>query len=130
MKTSRTKILLIGVLVLAVGGYLGVTYLRRPQPSFQEAVAFVRSVHAFVEARTQHGLSLPPSVQLRELVDAGYITPNTARRFDGSEVTIPRSRSDPQSLEGAPQQVLICLRLPDGRETVMTADGSIHQSAR
>ena len=128
--TRHTKIGIVGALVVAVGGYLGVTYLRRPQPSFREAVSFVRSVHAFAEARSRREPSLPPSIQLRELVDGGYITADTARRFAGSEVTFPRSPSDPQPLERAPQQVLISLRLPDGRETVMTADGSIHQSPR
>src|SRR5687767_6650650 len=53
-----------------------------------------------------------------------------ARRFDGTQLTFPRSPSDPQPLEQAPQQVLISLRLPDGRKTVMTADRSIHQSAK
>jgi hypothetical protein len=130
MKTSRTGILLVAAIVAVVAGYLGVTYLRRPQPSFKEAVTLVRSVHAFVEARAQAGSQIPPSIQLRELVAGGYITSEAARRFDGAQVTFPRSPSDPQPLEQAPQQVLISLRLSDGRETVMTADGSIHQSAR
>lgn len=130
MKTSRLKTLLIVAVFVAVGGCFLVAYLRRPQPSFQETVAFVRSVHAFVETRKQHGTSLPSSVQLRELVDAGCIGPDMARRFDGSEVTFPRVPSESQPLGLAPQQVLVNLRLPDGREIVMTADGSIHQLAK
>lgn len=130
MKTLRTGIFSVAAVVAVAGGYLGFTYLHRPQPSFKEAVAFVRSVHAFVEARTQRGSPPPALVQLRELLDGGYITQDMARRFDGSEITFPRSPSAPQPLERAQQQVLISLRLPDGRQTVMTADGSIHQSSR
>ena len=127
MKAIRTKILLVVAVVAAVGGYIGFRYLQRPQPSFKEAVAFIRAVHAFVEARPQHGPALPASVQLRELVDGGYISPDMARRFDGSDVTLPGRRPEPQSLERAEEEVLIRVRLRDGRETVMTADGSIHQ---
>ena len=113
-----------------LAGSLGVSYLRRPQPSFKEAIALVRSVHAFVEARTQAGAQIPSSIELGELVASGYITSEAARRFEGSLVTFPGNPSAPQSLDQALQQVLISLRLPDGRKTVMTADGSIHLSPR
>lgn len=133
LKTSRTGMLLVVALVAIVGAMLALLNVRRPQPSFKEAVAFVRSIHAFVESRTQQGAPPPLSVQLRELVDGGYITPQMARRFEGAQITLPTlptGPSEPQPLERAMQQVLISLRLPDGRKTVMTADGSIHQSAR
>ncbi len=118
---------MVAAILAGVACYLGITYLHRPQPSFKEAVALVRSVHAFVEARTQVASPIPLSIQLRELVAGGYITSEVARRFDGAQVTFPRSPSDPQPLEQALEQVLISLRLSDGRETFMTADGSIHE---
>jgi len=129
MKKSHSKVYAVAVLIAAVGGYLVLTYLHRPQPSFKEAVVFVRSVYPFVAARLQHGSPLPPSVPLSELVDGGYITPDMARRFGRSDVTFPSPppTQTPLPLERAPEQVLISLRLPDGRKTVMTADGSIHQ---
>ena len=99
MKASCTGILIVAAVVVVVVDYAGLTYFHRPQPLFKEAVAFVRSVHAFVEARTQRESPLPPSVHLRELVGGGGIAPNMARRFDGSEITFPRTSSDPVSLE-------------------------------
>ena len=125
MSNSRTKMLPVVALAAVIVSYLAFTYLRRPQPSSKETVAFVRSVHSFVEARTRQGSPLPPLVQLSELVDGGYITSDMARRFDGSRITFPPGPSNSQPLESTPQQVLIHLRLPDGRETVMTADGSL-----
>ena len=130
MSNSRKKFLLVAAIAALVVSYLGFAYLRRAQPSFNEAVAFVRSVYKLVEAYTQRGSPLPSSVSVRELVDGGYITPKMARRFAGAQVVLPHLPTQPQLLESAPQQVLISLRLPDGRETVMTADGSIHQIPR
>jgi hypothetical protein len=131
MKKSQTEVVVAVALIAVISGYLVFTYLQRPQPSFKEAVAFVRSVYPLVEARMQRGSSLPPSVPLSELVRGGYITLETARRFEGSEITFPANNSsEPISFERAAEEVLIRLRLRDGRQTVMMADGSIHQLPR
>jgi hypothetical protein len=122
MKKSRTKILLSVAVVTLIGGYLALTYLQRPQPSFKEAVTFVRSVDAFVEARAQRGQQRPPSVQLRDLVDGGFVTQSTARRFDGSEIAVLQTPN-----EGRPQDMLVRLRLRDGRLIALLADGSVQQ---
>jgi hypothetical protein len=128
MKKSHTKAWVTAALIAAVTGYVAFTYFQRPQPSFNEAIAFVRSVYPLVEARMQRGSPLPPSVPLSELARDGYITPETVRRFVGSELTFPtQSYSGPVSFERATEGVLISLRQRDGRRTVMTADGSIHQ---
>ena len=130
MSNSRTKFALVVTFAIVAGGYLVLGYVRRARPSFNEAVAFVRSVHMFVESRTQQGSRPSASVQLRELIDGGYITPEMARRFDGSQVEFPPGPLQPQPFESALQEVLISLRLPDGREIVMSVDGSVHQSPR
>jgi len=73
--TRRRAANVLVALIAAASGYLVFAYLQRPQPSFKEAVAFLRSVYPFVEPHRQ--------------------------------------------------RVLISLRLRDGRETVMSIDGSI-----
>ena len=112
-------------LIAAVGSFLLFTYLR-PQPSYKDSVAFVRSVQEFVESHERRGSPLPASVSLHDLVNEGYITPNMARLFKGAEVTFPHRSSASVPLKQAPEEVLIKLRQRDGRETVMTADGSVH----
>jgi hypothetical protein len=131
MKKSQIEVFGAVALIAAVSGYLVFTYLQRPQPSFKESVAFVQSVYALVETRMHRGSLLPPSVPISELVHGGYITLETARRFEGSEITFPANKfSEPVSFDRAGEGVLICLRLRDGRQTAMMADGSIQQLPR
>jgi hypothetical protein len=129
------SLFVIAAVVTMICGYLLFVYLQRPQPSFKETVTFIRSVHAFVEARTQKGQPLPASVQLRELVDSGHITSDVARRFDGSDVTFPRRADvsrpqEPLPLKSAAEEILIRVRLHDGREITMSSDGSIQRLPR
>jgi hypothetical protein len=106
----------------AIGGYLFFAYLQRPQPSLQEAAAFVRLVDSFVVARTRRGQPCPASVQLRDLVEGGFVTQSTAQRFDGSEIVVSQTRD-----ERRPQDMLVRLRLRDGHLIALLVDGSVQQ---
>ena len=125
MKKSRGKVLVTALIVAVIGGYLLFTYLNRTQPSFKEAVTFVRAVDAFADASSQRGQPRPTSVQLRDLIGGGYITPNVGRRFHGSEITLLEMPN-----EGRPQDMLVRLRLRDGRLIASFADGSVQQLPR
>ena len=131
MKNRGVKVLIVTVSLVVVGAFVLVGYMRCPQPSFAEAVQFIRKLSAFSNARAQRGQPPAGSVELRELVDGGFITARDARRFDGSTITFSRTAElgTPQDAF-RPQEPLIRVQLRDGRKIVMSVDGSAELLAR
>jgi hypothetical protein len=131
MKKRGVKVLIVTVALVVVGAFVLVGYMRRPQPSFAEAVQFIRKLGAFNNARAQRGQPPAASVELRELVEGGYITAKDARRFGGSTITFSSAaKLDTPQDAFRPQEPLIRVQLRDGRKIVMSVDGSAELLAR
>jgi hypothetical protein len=119
MNPSRAT---LSILLLILGGLILLNYLQRPQPSVAEAVRFISVLQKFSQDRVQRGQMPPASVQLDELVGAGYITAKDARHFVGSAISFSAGAS-----EANPRTILIRLWLRDDRQFVLLGDGSIRQ---
>jgi len=91
----------------------------------KDAAKLVAAVRAFSRDKTAAGQALPTSVSLRELIGGGYIAASEVRAFDGMEVAISLAVD-----ETRPQEILIRVRLPDGRVIASLADGSAQQLPR
>lgn len=104
-------------------------YGQHQGPTSAEVIEFVRAAHAFSEVHKQEGHPL----QVSQLLEGGYITADTARRFAGAFVTIPArigATPTPEPLALSQSEELVRVRLPDRREAIMFADGSIRQTSR
>jgi hypothetical protein len=125
--SKTAKVVLAAVSSLALAVVLLASYGRRPQPSRLELREFMGSVQKVAEARRERGQPSLGSVSVPALVEGGHITDAQAKLFKGAEVTFRDHSSDgPASLELAATHVLFSVKLRDGREAQMTADGSIH----
>ncbi len=68
---------------------------------------------------------MPASLNLGDLIRGGYIGTNDIPRFDGGDVTFYPNVGILDA-----KAVLVQVRMPDGRQIVVLADGSIQQSPR
>jgi len=95
--------------------------LAAPAAGFSErAEAHFRDAGAFSRDLIACGQPLPPTVSLRELVSGAYIAAGDLRAFDGMDVPISLTAG-----EARPREILIRVRMPDGRVAALLADGSV-----
>jgi len=107
---------------MVLAGLILLVYARRPRPSFAEAARFISVLHRFSQDQVQRGQEPPASVQVDELISAGYITAKDARHFAGADISFSAGASDSN-----PRKVLISLKLRDGRWVMLLGDGSVQQ---
>ncbi len=138
IRSFRPPRLLILLLVLA--GLILLVYMQRPRPSFAEAARFITVLQRFSQDQLQRG-NIPESIQIDELISAGYITAKDAQPFVGADISCDGyiAAKGLRLLEGAdsslppgawkanPRTILISLRLRDGRMVRLLGDGSIQQ---
>ena len=115
----------VGIVILAVLSFALEAYWERKQPVFQDAPKLIAALQAYSRDRFIHGMKIPASISLNDLVSAGYLTTNDVRAFDGIEVTITTSANGTNS-----QNVLIHARMPDGSVVTLLQDGSVQQESR
>lgn len=112
----------VAVFVVAVAVaslvYLGYSGRSTAQVNSLKLLAASR---AYAESFRSRGMTVPATVDVKELISRGLVTEADVSGFAGMEVTINllADNSDPKS-------VLILARLPDGREFVTLTDGSVH----
>jgi len=80
------------------------------------------AVQEFSQDQKAHGRTLPASVSLQELVNGGHVSVKDVRAFDGLDLMISLTADATR-----PQDILIRVRLPDGRLLAGLADGSAGQ---
>jgi hypothetical protein len=102
-----------------------VFHWQRSPPVVKDALKLTAAVQAFSQDLASRRKPLPASVSLRELINGGYLATNDVHSFDGMDVTISLSAS-----EASPQSILIHVRMPDGSQIVLMADGSVQQLAK
>ena len=87
-----------------------------------DAPKIFAAAKSYAAGLTAQGARIPASVSLKVLIDRGLLTEADVRGFAGLEVSVSLSAN-----ESRPQEVLVRARLPDGREIVALADGSVQQ---
>jgi len=112
-------------LLLALTTILSVALLFywKRQPVLRDPAKILTALQAYARDQKAHGHALPPSVSLQELIAGGYITGNDVGAFEGMDVTIALSVD-----ETRPQDILMRVRMPDGRVVILHADGSAEQA--
>ncbi|MHB9008863.1 MAG: hypothetical protein ACYDC1_18285 [Limisphaerales bacterium] len=123
---KRTLPLVLGAFVAVfVLAALFKQIVHRPEPGRVDAARLFAATQAYRQDLQQQGVTLPPTVNLQELLRRGLLQPDDVRGFDGVEVAISLTAD-----ESRPQEVLLRARLPKGDELVVLADGSVQQLNR
>jgi len=115
----------VGIVVLAVLSFALESYWERKQPVFQDAPKLMKALQAYSRDRFIHGMKIPSSISLNDLVASGYLTTNDVRAFEGIEVTITTASNETNA-----QNVLVHARLPDGSVVTLLQDGSVQQQSQ
>jgi len=85
----------------------------------------VSAARTYAHDLEKKGLPVPASVDLKELVAKDLLSRVEVKGFDGMEVTISLIAN-----ETRPNESLIRVRMKDGTEVALMADGSIQQFSR
>ena len=92
------------------------------QPTLSGCPKLVAAIKSYSLDHTSHGQPLPASLTLQDLVNGGYIDTNDSIGLDGAN-----TRFYPIAKERDPKAILVQMRMSDGRQIVLLADGSIQQ---
>jgi len=87
-----------------------------------DAEKIVVAAKTYANDLKEKGMTIPSSVDMRELVAKGLLSHENVKCFDGMEVTISLIAD-----ETRPNESLIRVRMKDGMEVALMADGSIQQ---
>lgn len=115
--TKRISIavaVMTGLIVVAAAGYL---FLGSSSPSPVNGFMIIAAAHNYTHALVQRHVLVPQSVPLQTLVDQGLLKPDDIGAFQGLEATIFLTAPT----NGPP--VLMRVRMPDGTDYVLLADG-------
>ena len=113
--------------VVAIAALVSVTLTgcsEARKPVFDSAPKLIAAAQAFVRDHQAGEQPLPPTVSLRELLEAGYLEANEVRAFEGMEIEISLATE-----AGNLQQILVSAQLPDGSKIALLGDGSVQQIA-
>jgi hypothetical protein len=115
-----------GALVILMIAF-GVYYVRThsDHPGMPEYAAVLRAAAAYSQQLTAQGLPAPQSASLEDLTRRGLVRQSEVGAFQGLGVTISLKPGAAQ-----PQDTLMTVTFPDGRELVALGDGSIQQRAK
>jgi hypothetical protein len=105
----------------------GVNYVRThsPHPGMGEYRKVLAAASEYSHRLKAQGLAVPASVTLEELIKRGVLREGDVGGFDGLQVSISLKPD-----ETHPQDALMSVSFPDGREVVALEDGSIQQRGR
>jgi len=109
------------IIAIAAGAVIGLIYLTvfRPLGQFDAAKIFTAAQN-YTRTLRENNLPIPPTVNLKTLIERRFLRAEDAKGFDGLDVTI--------SLLGNPnnpQDVLMRVHFPDGQDMVVLRDGSV-----
>ena len=120
MRKTLTTIAVLALLIVAGSMYYIVSSSR--DLGHVDAPKIFTAAKRYAAGLTAQGVPIPESVSLEVLIDRGLLTEADVSGFAGLEVSVSLSANESQ-----PQEVLVRARLPDGREIVALADGSVQQ---
>jgi len=119
----RRLIVIFGFLIV-VAALVSVALISHWQRSqtFKGLPRLAAAEQRYLRDHVSRGQPEPASVTLRDLVSNGYISTNDVRAFEGMEVIFY-----PTASNNDPQAILVRVRISDGSQVVMLADGSVQQ---
>ncbi len=120
MKKILTALAVLTLLIVAGSMYYFVSSSR--DLGHVDALKIFAAAKSYAAGLTTQGVPIPASVSLKVLIDRGLLSEADVSGFAGLEVSVSLSAN-----ESRPQEVLVRARLPDGREIVALADGSVQQ---
>jgi len=121
VKLRHLMVLLVaGIAILALLSLALEWYWKRNQPVFNDAPKLVAALQAFSRDRFIHGMRLPSTVSLSELVAGGYLSTNDVHAFEGIEVTFSNVTNSQN-----PREIMVRARLPDGSVLTLMEDGTV-----
>jgi hypothetical protein len=113
---------------VAIIAFFGWVFFLSNSPSATEKVNGVRIVaaaQAYTHALKAAKTPIPVSVQLDELVSRGLLRPADVAAFHGLDAAVLLTGPDL-----GPKTVLMRVRLPDGTDLELLADGTVQQKTR
>ena len=97
----------------------------RPVPSRVNDAKIFSAAQTYAHDLRAHGLPVPATVALQDLLAKGLLTPADAGDFVGMDVTVSLTAS-----EQHPTDVLMRVRMKDGSQFVALTDGSVQELPR
>lgn len=91
-------------------------------PGTYEYAAVLKAAAQYGQQLKAQGLPIPDSVSLEELGTKGPLAPSVARSFEGLRVTVSLKPA-----AAGPQDTLMSVVFPDGKELAALGDGSIQE---
>ena len=118
----RRLILIVGLLVAvaALASWLLVSHWEHSDQTFKILPKLAAAEQSYVRDHASRGQPLPASVTLQDLLSGGYVTTDEVRSLAGADVVFY-----PTVTEATPQAILVRVRMPDGTEMAVLADGSV-----
>ncbi len=110
---------IVGVAILIAVIYTNAVTATAPQMTPQNAVNIIKAARALTHDLRANSKPIPVSVGLSNLVAAKYLDPADAAPFEGLETTLYLVTTN-----NSPQAVLLRIRMADGSQTLLLADGS------
>jgi hypothetical protein len=115
----------VGVAIMAVGAGIYLAIPASAPPPKIDGLKITGATIAYTRALIAHKQPIPKAVSLNELVVQGFLKPADVAAFQGMEATLSLV-SDASN----PQYILMRVRMPDGSDFVLLADGTTKQIAR
>ncbi len=124
MKPRQFIVLVLFLVVIGIGAYvaLPVWWKPPPPPPPIDAARLIAAVQAYSRDKKDEVKPIPGSLTLGELVAAGYLHTNEVVAFEGAEVTFLLDADLTR-----PREVIIRVRLRDGTQLVLLANGTAQQ---
>jgi hypothetical protein len=115
----------VAVAIMVVGGGIYLLLPTEAPPGNIDGHKIATAAGLYTRDLVLHKQPIPTSVSLNELVTRGYLKPADIAPFQGMETTLSLVSSDSN-----PHFVLMRVKMPDGSEFELLADGSMKQLAR
>jgi hypothetical protein len=111
------------VAIMVAAGLVYVFVASKETGAKFNGAAIVAAARDYTRGLRLNKQPVPQSVTLEELVALHYLTPEQVEAFRGLKATIQLSTDD-----RGPKAVLMRVRMPDGEEVKLLADGSVQEA--
>jgi hypothetical protein len=119
------RLIVIAGLLVAVAALVSVALIshwQRSERTFKILPKLAVAEQSYVRDHVSRGQPLPASVTVQDLVRGGYVSADEVRSLAGADVTFY-----PTVTDTTPQAILVRVRMADGVEMAVMADGSFQQ---
>ena len=113
---------LVAVALVGAMVYITAITTTAPQMTPANAVNIIKAARAFTHDLRASGKAIPASVPLNDLVGLKYLDTSDAAPFSGLDTTLYLVATN-----NSPKAVLLRVRLSDGSQTILFADGTSQQ---